>query len=80
VINSDQFTDVNIKSYGGHINDWNEVVEAEVESRVPLRGDGKPDTLYFKLYGDDGEVVQINLKASSVEEGSDIEPSQVDLK
>ena len=80
VINNDKFTDVNIKSYGGHINDWNEVVEAEVGSRGSITGDGKPDTLYFKLYGDDGEVVQINLKASSVEEGSDIEPSQVDLK
>ena len=81
VINSDQFTDVNIKSYGGNINDWNEVVEAEVVSRANIKGDSStPDTLYFKLYGDDGEVVQINLKASSVKEGSDIEPSQVDLK
>jgi len=80
VINSDQVTDVNIKSYGGHINDWNEVVEAQVESMGHVDGDDTPDTLHFKLYGDDGEVVQINLKASSVKKGSDIEPSQVNLE
>ncbi len=80
VINSERFIDVNIKSYGGHINDWNEVVEADLVSRVNLSGDGTPDTLLFKLYGDDGEVVKTNLKASTVEEGHNIEPSQVKLE
>jgi len=80
VINNDKFTDVNIKSYGGHINDWNEVVEAELESIGGLDDTSTPDKMKFKLYSDDGEVVEINLKASSVKEGTEIEPSEVDLK
>jgi hypothetical protein len=82
VINDEKFTDVNIKSYGGNINDWNEVVEAEVESRGSAASDaGKiPDTLHFKLYSDDGEVVDIKLKASSDKEGENIEPNQVNLE
>jgi hypothetical protein len=79
VINTDLVTDVTLKSYGGNINDWNEVVEGEIESQKGLGGESKIVGLSFKLYGDDGEPVKIRLKASSPELGQYIEPNKVNL-
>ena len=79
VINSDLVTDVSMNSYGGNINDWNEVVDAEIETQKGLGDNSKIDKLSFKLYGDDGEVVKIRLKASSADTREHIESGAVDV-
>jgi len=79
VINSDLVTDVSMNSYGGNINDWNEVVDAEIETQKGLGDNSKLDKLSFKLYGDDGEVVKIRLKASSADTREHIESGAVDV-
>jgi hypothetical protein len=79
VINSNAVSDVSIDSYAGDTNDWNEVVEAEIETQGDLVDSGTIDKLSFKLYDDKGEVVNIRLIASSTEAGRYIEPGKVDV-
>ena len=80
VVPTDEITDVKIDSYGGNIDNWNEVVFAEMDRQVTVGGSEKKNRLVFKLHSDYGEEVNIALKASSASQEADsIEPGKLNL-